>query len=438
MLRRMSTCRVAKARGILAIAITAAIAASLAGAATVQAKGSSAPSKKATTTLRVATINTAAAAWEALAKNYEAANPNVDVQLEYWAVQTFGQTLATQLQGGHGPDVISGLVGGRGQINSVLNLASAGRLADLTKEKWVQRVPEQARPLFTVGKKMYALPLALNTSGLVYNTDLLQQLGVKIPKTFSGLLALCRKVKDRVVPVAVGAGIWNNAGAFGSLIASSTVYAGEPTWTTKRMKGSVTFAGSNSWLKVLQQVQQMKEAGCFAPDVAGMGLPQVFGLLATGKALMWTGPSIAIGQASSLSSKLNLAQAPFPGLTVAGTRAMVGYVDGAAVNNASKNLTEAKKFVSFLAREGQSRLYAKVTTSVSLHDVNVVNLPVKLKEFGPYLKAKKTVSNPYLEWINAESYVTFANAITGILSGQVTNLVDALSRIDASWSKGPS
>jgi raffinose/stachyose/melibiose transport system substrate-binding protein len=432
MLRKLRTRPTAILRWSALASLVAALAAALVGASTVQAKSSA-------TTLRVATITAAQDAWEALAKNFERAYPDVDVQMEFYPVSTYAQTLLTQLQGGNAPDVIAGIVGGRGQANSVLALAAAGRLADLSKEPWVKRLPAQARPLFAQGKRVWSLPLALNTTGMVYNVDLFRQYGLQIPKTFAQLLNVCRAGKERgVVPVVVAAAIFNNAGLFGSLLAVNTVYGPDPTWNTKRLRGTVKFAGSARWRAVFEQVQRMKDAGCFSPDTAAMGLPQVFGLLANGRALMWTGPSVAMAQAAAVNPSVNLAQFPFPGATAAATRAMAAFVDGASVNATSKNLVQAKRFVSFIAREGQSRLYAKATTSIALHDANVLNVPPKVKTFVPFLKSKKFVANPYLEWINADAYVAFANGITGLFSGQTTNIDDALRRIDDAWAKGPA
>src|SRR3954451_94083 len=89
------------------------------------------------TTIRVMGQTSGAGAWDAWVKNFEKANPDVDVQLDLVLAANLGQTLLTQLQAGNGPDVFY-VQGGSGQINSTLNLAGANRLANLSSSPWVK------------------------------------------------------------------------------------------------------------------------------------------------------------------------------------------------------------------------------------------------------------------------------------------------------------
>jgi len=389
------------------------------------------------TSIRVLTSATSQDAWNAWVKNFEKANPSIDVQLEFAPVSGYPLAILTQLQAGNGPDIMYTL-GGSGQIDSALNLADAGRLANLAKEPWVKRLSPAARPLVTQNKKVYALPLGIVPHGVNYNVQLFRDLGLKVPTTFEQLLGLCGQIKAKgKTPFAIAGAAVLNTGVAAQIIATSTVYAKDPNWNAKRLTNRATFSGTPAWHTTLQRILDMKNAGCFGPEAPGTGIPQMFAAVATGQAVMQLGPSLVIGQAKAINPNVDLAQFPFPGQTAKDTRAMAGYTDSVAVNAASSHKAEAIKFVDFIAREGQSRIYTNVSAAVSLHDANVGKLPATARLFTPYFKAKKVVPNPNTLWINADVYTALGAGVTGLLTGQST--VDGvLQAMDAAWSKGAS
>jgi len=386
------------------------------------------------TTVRVLSTSGRDAVWNAWKANFERANPGISIKLEFLAVQSYAPALLTQLQGGNGPDIMF-MQGGSGQIHSVLNLAQGGRLSDLSSQPWTKRVPAPAKPLFKIGNKVYGLPLALVPTGLVYNTDLFAQNGLKPPTTFAQLLTLCSKVKTLGKSPIVFAGATFDAGNLGQMIAASTVYAQNPNWNADRRANKTTFASTPGWRQALQRIVDMKNADCFAPSVSGLSLTGVFGTLGSGQALMWPGPSVAFAPIRAVAPNLNLASTPFPSATVKGTQAMAGYTDSLGVNAASPNKAAAIKFLTFIAREGQSRIYTKFNSAISLHDANVANIPPVVKGFTPFLKTNKYALYPNSSWPNPDVYAALGSGITGLMTGQ-TSVDSILTALDAAWNKG--
>jgi raffinose/stachyose/melibiose transport system substrate-binding protein len=391
---------------------------------------------KASITLRFAgQAGQAQATWQALAKNFEAANPGVHVQVDFVPVATYAQTLLTQFQAGNAPDVFYGN-GGSGQPYSVDPLQEAGRIADLTGLPFAKRIPPAAHNLYYVGKKLYGLPLAQVPVGVIYNLDLFKSMGVKIPKTFSQLISVCKTAKAQgKVAFNLAGAVYPNTGILLQIIASDYVYASDPSWDQKRKAGKVAFSSSAGWKATLQRITDMNDAGCFQPGVAAGSAPQLFGALASGQAMMGAGPASVITTAQAINKDANLGLFPFPGATPKSTRATFAYSDALLVNKSSSVLATAKKFVTFIAREGQSRLYAKAVNAISLHDANTgTHIPPAITPFVPYAKAKQTAPLANLDWVGA-TYPTFATDVTGLLTGQKT-IDQILADADAAWNKG--
>ena len=145
------------------------------------------------------------------------------------------------------------------------------------------------------------------------------------------------------------------------------------------------------------------------------------------------GPASVIPSVLGVKPDLKLGIFPFPGTTAAATRATVGLADGIAINAASSHIAEAKKFLSFVAREGQSRIWPNILRGISLSDANTGKVPKEATLFAPYLKAKKTVSLPNLLWSNGNVYVQMGTQAQGLLTGQ-TQVEDILRSMDANWS----
>ena len=112
-----------------------------------------------------------------------------------------------------------------------------------------------------------------------------------------------------------------------------------------------------------------------------------------------------------------------------------GFYDAVAVNANSKVLPEALKLVDFFAREGQSRLFAKVAGGISLHDANIGKFAAEFTLLAPMFKARKTVSRAQDVWPNAQVVTSLDSALIAVVTGQLT--VEAgLKGMDAAWAKG--
>ena len=381
-------------------------------------------------TISLSFIATGSEQMAPLVSDFEKANPNIKVNVQYLPQATLGQATVTALQAGNAADVLY-TNGGTGQLHSVFALGKAGYLADLSQRSWAKDVPPAARDMFFDGNTLYGAPMGLSLVGVVYNTELFNQLGLQIPSTFGGLVDLCGKVKAAgKIPMALAG---QAPGLYAQAPAASTVYASNPNWNEDRVAGKVTFAGTPGWQAALQQFVDLNNAGCFQPGASADTIVKAFNLLGSEQAVMFLAPSAAIGGILGVNPKFGAAMFPVPGPTAESTRAITEYNDSFSVNAKSPNQDAAMKLVDFLAQPDQLKAYAQIQGEISVPDSVTGTVPELYSSFAPLLQQKKTVTLPSLIWPNPAVGQAVTPGMQGLLTGQKT-IADVLNDMDAAWN----
>jgi raffinose/stachyose/melibiose transport system substrate-binding protein len=372
----------------------------------------------------------------AVIANFEKANPNIKVEQEYLPIgTTYANALRTRLQSGNAPDVFY-VTAGSGGLQSVLPLARAGFVADLANRPWAKRVPVNAKSLYYVGDRLYAVPIQLVPVAVMYQPNIYSQLGIRVPTTMSQLLAACRTAKSKGKPglLNVAGASVQNAGLLASVIAASYVLSEDPNWSDKRAANRVTFAGSAGWRRTLQRIVDMKNAGCFPPGVEALDNVPATGQFVSGNVPSWVLPSSIIGLMKGINRNIQINFYPLPGDTAAATRINASPTDAIAVYSRTRNRDAALRFVDFWARESQSRFYASLTGAISLHQAATgQKLRPELNGISALLKTKtKVYPLINLDWKNPEVFNLLGQGVQGLLTGQRT--IDQILRaMDGAW-----
>ena len=141
---------------------------------------------------------------EELIKEYEALNPNIDIQLEtVGGGADYGAALKAKFNSNDKPDIFNN--GGFTDLDLWLE-----HLEDLSDQPWVENLVDAAKEPMTKDGKLYGQPLNLEGYGFIYNKDLFQQAGItELPKTLSELEAAAQKLQDAgITPFINGYGEW--------------------------------------------------------------------------------------------------------------------------------------------------------------------------------------------------------------------------------------
>ena len=116
-----------------------------------------------------------------------------DVSIEITAPADAGTVLKTRMTKNDLPDIIA-----CGGDATYTELQSAGMLLDMSDE--VGNIQDAyLQMLYDVNKDgesvAYGVPYATNASGILYNKDMFDELGIEVPQTWDELVAACETIK---------------------------------------------------------------------------------------------------------------------------------------------------------------------------------------------------------------------------------------------------
>ena len=288
--------------------------------------------------------------WADAVKQYEAANPNVKINVTVLENEAFKAKLTTTMQGGKVPDIFQSWGGG-----TLKEQADAGLVQDVTEptKSWLAELNPAATGLYNLDGKQYGVPFNLGMVGVWYRKSLFEKAGIDAPPaTWDEFLADIQTLKDAgVTPLAVGEkDKWPGMFWWANL---SLRIAGKDALAQAGEDGSFDspgFVKAGDELKRLIDLQPFQKGFLAAPwDGAGGEAAQI----GTGKAAMslmgqWA-PSTFAANAKDADEVLgDLGWFPFP--TVDGgagaATEQFGGGDGFAIGKDAP--PEAVDFVKFL------------------------------------------------------------------------------------------
>jgi raffinose/stachyose/melibiose transport system substrate-binding protein len=412
------------------IAVAAAVFALAVGASGARPAGSD------QVTISMAALGTYKLAWSVLIANFEHAYPNITVNPTYGSVALLEQLEATELAASNAPDLLF-VTPGCGTPVSVCVLARAGDLAPMIDKPWVK----WSLPLVTSVEKLngalYAFQPFVSPYGVFTNDGLFAKLGLKVPQTFSQLLAVCKKAQaDGTEAIDLHATSPTTLGYTILGLATPLVYGQGTHWTAALKAGTVSFEGTAGWHQALQEFVDMNNAGCFEPGVAG----NTDALFAQGQALMTTGPSSHKGDIDAASPRFSYTFHPFPATTAPGQP--LAFLEltpavGANAHSSAQNQAAAQTFVDFIARPAQDRLFARITGGLTQYEFLNDQIPAFMSDFATIFKDHEYVVEPSLSWWNPSVWGALSTDGLGLLTGQETPDM-ILQAMDAAWKQGPS
>jgi raffinose/stachyose/melibiose transport system substrate-binding protein len=142
--------------------------------------------------------------WEEVARDFEAKNPGVKIEMQFLENEAYKAKAPTLLQSKDRPHIIYSWAGGvlKAQVD-------AGVLEDITAQvtPYKDQLSAAAVKAFTVDGKIYGLPHTVSQVGFMYNKELFAKAGVDGAKvaTWDDLLDAVKKLKAaNVTPIVVG------------------------------------------------------------------------------------------------------------------------------------------------------------------------------------------------------------------------------------------
>ncbi|MFI0943888.1 ABC transporter substrate-binding protein [Streptomyces sp. NPDC021020] len=161
--------------------------------------------------------------------------------------------------------------------------------------------------------KLQGLPFSGFSWPMWYNTDLLKKAGVdKIPATTDELIDAAKKLRAKgIQPLTVGGNDWTGQKLFYQLAESYTDAA-----TMEKVMQSGGYCATPSVMKGIQLFTQLRDAGVFADNAAGLNADAMYASFYSGKSAMMSAGSWAYteakGSKTGIETHTTLAGLPIP------------------------------------------------------------------------------------------------------------------------------
>ncbi|MFI7633623.1 ABC transporter substrate-binding protein [Nonomuraea sp. NPDC049400] len=358
-----------------AVGIVAALSLAAAGC------GSSSGSDKSTVTLWMYPVigdqAKSQAFWGKVEKDFETANPTIDVKIDQQPWEGRQEKVTTALVSKKGFDLV---VLGPDQIPQYAQQGTVEAVDDLVAPAKASYLPNSLTAL-TVNGKLYGVPIYQTITAPIYNKKLFADAGVeKAPETLAELKEAAPKLAAKKVAVLDYPGkpdislnqsfypiLWANGGS---------VFAPDGK--------SVAFNGQEG-VDSLQLLLDLKAAGGLPENTASKGNDIEGGTLAAGKTAMYH--AATAGQADQLAAAIGAENLGI-GLPLEGKKRVAFGIPGALVlAKHSENKDAAKKLATYLASPEVSAALAKESGFFPARtDVTVLEQSASSKEFAKSLQ----------------------------------------------------
>ncbi len=369
-----------------------------------------------------------------VAQAYEKLHKGVKITLQKLPAESYGQAIATRIQGGNAPDVFEA-ESGIGQNDSIQPFAKAGLLLSLDNPQITKDLAPAGLPQFQYQGKTYAVSRGSGVNGIIYNAVAAKAAGIDVTgsSTFNDVLAACKVAKAKGKSLFGLAGsIPANPSILAHEIATSTVYGPDPKWNTERAAGKVKFATTPGWTQALESIKTLYDQGCFQPGAAGAGFDALTNGSSSGKLFGFFAPGGAAASIEAASGgHVKLTVLPFPAPAGLKTYASVSSDEAIAASAKTKSPKLVTDFLAYVASPAGQKI---ISTGVGfpVGSTQASQLPSTYQDVAPVVISGNTRSFPPLEWANGKVNDDLGSGVQGVITGQKTP-AQVLQQMDSDW-----
>lgn len=281
--------------------------------------------------------------------------PNITLEVTKLPDENYYTSLKTKLASGECPDIILVQPMYAGQ-NSVIDLAAAGYLADLSDMKAVELAAAGAVSFMYDGK-VYGIPNGVDVLGTYYNKDVFAANNLEVPTTWEEFLNCCETLKAAGVQPIVMGDKDNWVMQFGLYqIACNEIYAEHPDYDMQLRTGATHFTDEGTWDKVLGMYAELYDKGYVVSNSLGLSSAQAVQEFVDGKAAMIFDGAFDMASVSAEGAvAFERGFFPLPG-TNGDTYAAMAPAAGPAIYAQSKYINECKAILEVMY-DGESDMY---------------------------------------------------------------------------------
>ncbi|WP_137149983.1 extracellular solute-binding protein [Devosia sp. FKR38] len=353
---------------------------------------------------------------EELVKSFEAANPDINIDIETRPGGSEGDNLVkTRLATGAMTDIFRY---NSGSLFQAINPQQF--LVDLTNEPWQADVQASFKQVVTApdGTVRGAPMGAAMGGGIYYNKAIYQELGLSVPKTWAEFMDNNEKIKaaGKVAVAQTYGDTWTS-----QLFVLGDYYnvsAAEPDFAANYTAGTAKFATDKAALRGFEKLQEVHDAGFLNEDFGAAKFDDGLRMVANGEAahypmLTFATTAIVASYPEMINNVGFFAQ---PGDDAASNGLTVWMPDGLYIPQTTSNLDAAKKFVAFVASVEGCEAQSRAGGASGPYLINGCTLPADVPpavsdmlpyfaeggQNGPALEFLSPIKGPALEQITVE------------------------------------
>jgi len=330
--------------------------------------------------------------FEAMAEEFEAANPDIDIVIEDVAWANLQQRLTTDIAGGTAPDI--SIIGTRWLVDFVENDV-VEPLSSYMDDEFKSRFIETFMGPSTIDGEVYGLPVAASARAMYYNKALLEEAGVTAPPaTWDDLVAAAEKVS------ALGDDI-HGFGLQGGGDTETDAYWYYSLWTHGGDildENGQSGIASDAAIAATNRYKSLIDAGLTQPGVTNYNRQDVESMLKQGKVgMILSGPWLR-GQMKEEAPDIDYGIAAIPQdsaqATYGVTDSIVMFADSEVKDAAWKFLSETAFIDKWRADFSQKEGFLPVFTSVAENDHFAGDPELKaFTDMLPYAKFAPLIAN---------------------------------------------
>lgn len=226
---------------------------------------------------------------------------------------------------------------------SDLDVLSETKSSYLDMDKQLEFIPQEGT---------YALPYVANAAGILYNKDLFEEHGWKVPQTWSEFMALCEQIQSEgVQPLYFGfKDTWTCLAPWNAL----AVGLADPQLCSEVNNGTTTF--TKGYDETAEKIKALLGYGEANPTAYSYN--DACTAFARGQSAMYTIGSYAIPQIKSVNPDMNIGTFTFPANEDEADNVLNSGIDVQfCVMNACKNKEAAYEVLRFLYEDDTIRTY---------------------------------------------------------------------------------
>jgi multiple sugar transport system substrate-binding protein len=285
------------------------------------------------------------AAFEAVVKGFEAANPDVKVKVNTFDHEGFKTSIRNFLSA-QAPDVVTWYAG-----NRMAPFVAAGLfedVSDIWQKEGLNEKLKSAAASMTIDGKKWGVPYTYYQWGIYYRKDIFAKQGLSEPKIWQELLDVCAKLKAaKITPFAIGSKqTWPTAGWFDYLNLRVNGYefhmeltAGKVPYTDKRVAA------------VFDRWDELVKPGYFLANHPSYMWQEALPAFVKGEAAMYLMGNFIVAPLKAAGLKDDqIGFMPFPTITPSLPRAEDAPTDTVHIPSKAKNKADARRFLAYMAR----------------------------------------------------------------------------------------